>query len=171
VSYRQLTVQELLEAIGAKTPAPASGTAAAFTAALAAALAELAARVSDDADAAERAVELRARLAALADEDADAYAAFVRTRGDEERDRTIEVPLALAETAAEAAALAERLAEHGKRSVVGDALAAADLAHAAVRAAARLVEINVHGAEDPRVVRARELACQSAAWLQQPPDR
>ena len=39
----QLPVAELLAAIGARTPAPASGAAIALTAALAAALAELAA--------------------------------------------------------------------------------------------------------------------------------
>jgi hypothetical protein len=65
--------------------------------------------------------------------------------------------------------------DHGERSPWvprwRDALAAAELAHAAVRAAARLVEINVGEAADARAARAQELARQSAAWLQQPPLR
>jgi len=48
----------------------------------------------------------------------------------------------VAEAAAETAALAERLAEHGNRSVAGDALVAAELAHAAARSAVALVELN-----------------------------
>ena len=66
----------------------------------------------------------------------------MRTRSDEDRARTIEVPLAVAEAAAETAALAERLAEHGRGSVRGDALVGAELAHAAGRSASLLVELN-----------------------------
>jgi len=137
-----LTFAELLDRIGARTPAPASGAAAALTGALAASLVELAARFSEDDEALARSLELRARLLELADEDAEAYAAFMRTRSDEDRSRTIEVPLAVAAAAAETAALAERLAEHGRGSVRGDALVAAELARAADRSASLLAELN-----------------------------
>jgi formiminotetrahydrofolate cyclodeaminase len=133
---------ELLDAIGARTPAPASGSAAALTGALAAALVELAARFSEDDGALAQAEGLRARLLELADEDAAAYADFMRTRSDEDRRRTIDVPLAVAEAAVETAGLAERLAARGRRSVVGDALVAAELAGAAARSAGRLAELN-----------------------------
>lgn len=137
-----LPFSEVLERLGERTPAPASGSAAALTGALAAALVELSARFSEDEEALARARELGARLVALADEDAEAYAAYMRTRSDADRNRTIDVPLAVAEAAAETAALAERLAEHGNRSVAGDALVAAELAHAAARSAVALVELN-----------------------------
>ena len=71
--YDRLTVAELLDALGERTPSPASGAAIAVTGALAAATAELAARFAEDEDAIERAQGLRNRLIVLADEDADAY--------------------------------------------------------------------------------------------------
>jgi len=142
VTLAALPFFEVLERLGERTPAPASGSAAALTGALAAALVELSARFSEDEEALARARELGARLVALADEDAEAYAAYMRTRSDADRNRTIDVPLAVAEAAAETAALAERLAEHGNRSVAGDALVAAELAHAAARSAVALVELN-----------------------------
>jgi len=133
---------ELLDRIGARTPAPASGAAAAYTGALATALVELAARFSGDDEALARALALRARLLELADEDAEAYADFMRTRSDEDRSRTIEIPVAVAAAAEEAAALAERLAAHGRESVRGDALVAAELARAAGRSASLLADLN-----------------------------
>ena len=135
-------MKELLDAIGARTPAPASGAAAALTGALAAALVELAARFSEDDEALARALELRARLLELADEDAAAYTDYLRTRSDEDRQRTIEIPLAVAAAAAETAALAERLAADGRPSVKGDALVAAELARAGARSAELLAALN-----------------------------
>ena len=135
-------MKELLDAIGARTPAPASGAVAALTGALAAALVELAARFSEDDEALARSIDLRARLLELADEDAAAYTDFMRTRSDEDRARTIEVPLAVAVAATEIAALAERLAADGRPSVKGDALVAAELAGAAARSAELLAELN-----------------------------
>jgi formiminotetrahydrofolate cyclodeaminase len=159
--YSQEPIADFAEALGAGTPAPAAGSATAIAAALAAALVELAARVSEDEPAAVQAVALRGRLLALADEDAEAYAAFLDAGRDADRSRTIDVPLELAETAAGVASLATRLGAEGKTSVRGDALAAADLARAAVVAAARLVVINVGAEPDPRAMRARGLAEQA----------
>lgn len=144
-----------LDALGARTPAPASGSGAAVAGAIGAALAELAARFSKEREAAARLVELRARLLELADEDAAAYTAFMKTRSDEDRDRTIDVPLAIAETAAEAASLARALVEGGNPRVAGDAEAGFELARAAARVSARLIEINLAGQDDPRLERAR----------------
>jgi formiminotetrahydrofolate cyclodeaminase len=158
VTYAGLSIAAFADALGARTPAPASGSAAAVAAALSAALAELTARFSDDDVASDEATALRERLLVLADEDAAAYDDFMRTRSAEARDRTIDVPLALAEAADAVAALADRLAREGNPRLVGDAEASAVLARAAVRVAARLVELNLGGVDDPRAGRARRLA-------------
>jgi formiminotetrahydrofolate cyclodeaminase len=149
------TIAAYLDALGARTPAPASGSGAAVSAAIGAALAELAARFSDESEAAQRLVELRTELVGLADADAAAYSDFMRTRSDADRDRTIDVPLALAEAAAEVASLARALVEDGNPPVAGDAEAGYELAVAAARVGARLVEINLAGADDARLERAR----------------
>jgi methenyltetrahydrofolate cyclohydrolase len=149
------SLRTYLDALGARTPAPASGSGAAVVGAVGAALAELAARFSDEREATSRLVELRTRLLELGEEDAEAYTAFMRTRSDADRERTIDVPLAIAETAAEAASLARVLVEGGNPRVAGDAEAGFELALAAARVGARLVEINLDGKADPRLERAR----------------
>jgi formiminotetrahydrofolate cyclodeaminase len=142
MSYGDATVRGLLDQVAAATPAPASGTAAALAGALAAALAELAAGVSRDEDVRAQAHALRVELAGLADADAAAYTDFMRTRSEDAHRRTIEVPESIAGAAAAVAALGARLAETGKPSVAGDALAAVELARGAEAAARRLVAIN-----------------------------
>ena len=154
--FGNLAVGEFVAALGERSPSPASGSATAVTGALAAALAELTARFADDEPAFSEALRLRARLLALADEDAEAYTAFMETRAEEARERTIDVPLEIAERAAEVAALGQRLARSVRGSVAGDAQVAVLLARGAVAAAARLVELNARD-DDTRVTRAREL--------------
>jgi formiminotetrahydrofolate cyclodeaminase len=155
VPAREETVGSYLDALGARTPAPASGSGAAVTGAIGAALAELAARFSDEREAADRLVDLRTRLLELADEDAEAYTAFMRTKSEEDRDRTIDIPLAIAEAASEAASLGRTLAESGNPRVAGDAEAGFLLAAAAAQVGVRLVEINLGDVDDPRLGRAR----------------
>ena len=138
----ELRVHDFLAALGEKTPAPASGAATALTAAMAAALAELAARFAGDEEAVTRAKSLCGRLAAIADEDADAYAAFMADRSAENRRRIVEVPEELAALADEVAELGERLAAELQTAVRGDAEAAVELARAAARVARRLAELN-----------------------------
>jgi formiminotetrahydrofolate cyclodeaminase len=138
----ELRVDDFLAALGEKTPAPASGAATAVTAAMAAALAELAARFAGDEETVGRAKSLSGRLAALADEDAAAYTAFMADRSDENRRRTIEVPEEVAALADEVAELADGVAARLKTAVRGDAEAAAELARAAARVARRLAELN-----------------------------
>ena len=136
------SVGEFLAALGARTPAPASGSAVALAAALAAALAELAARFAGDDEAAAQAQALARRLVELADEDAAAYTAFMAERNEETRRRIVEVPEEVADCADEAAGLARRLQGQLKTSVAGDAEAAVELAGAAARAARRLAQLN-----------------------------
>jgi formiminotetrahydrofolate cyclodeaminase len=142
MAFGELRVGEFLAALGERTPAPASGSAAALTGAFAAALVELAARFAEDEDAITRAKALSTRLAQLADEDAAAYTAFMESRSDEARRRTIEVPEEIAAKADEVAELAAQVGARLTSSVAGDAEAAAELARAAARVARRLAELN-----------------------------
>jgi formiminotetrahydrofolate cyclodeaminase len=142
MSLSERPVGEFLAALGERTPTPASGAATALTAALAAALVELAGRFAGDEDAVIRAKALWSRLAELADEDAAAYTAFMADRSEANRERIIAVPLEIAECADEAAALAERVRTQLRTAVVGDAEAARELANAASRVARRLAELN-----------------------------
>jgi len=138
----RLQVGEFLAALGERTPAPASGAATALTAAIAAALVELAGRFAGDDESVVRAKSLWSRLSELADEDSAAYAAFMADRNDETRAQTIAVPEEIAACADEIVALAERVRGQLRSSVVGDAEAAAELARAAAVVARRLAELN-----------------------------
>jgi formiminotetrahydrofolate cyclodeaminase len=135
-------VRELLDAIGARTPAPASGSAAALTGALAAALAEMAARYADDDASVGRATELKARLLALADEDAVVYSAFLAEPNAATQVEIIRVPEEVAAAAREVAEVAERVRAQLRTAVAGDAEAAVALAQAASGVAKRLAELN-----------------------------
>jgi len=138
----ELQVGEFLAALGERTPTPASGAATAVTAALAAALTELAARFAEDENAVVRAKAAVMRLVELADEDAVAYTAFMADRNDETRARIIQVPEEIAVHADEVADLADHVRSQLKSSVAGDAEAAVELARAAARVARRLAELN-----------------------------
>ncbi|HWN23273.1 MAG TPA: cyclodeaminase/cyclohydrolase family protein, partial [Gaiellaceae bacterium] len=77
--------------------------------------------------------------------------------------RAAELPLAIAEAAADTVVLAAYSAEECVGSVRGDVLAAAVLAESAVRVAVHLVEINLATSErDPRVLQARAVAVHAA---------
>ena len=141
----QLRVDELLTAIGERTPAPASGAATALTAALAAALAELSARFAGNEADAERAQALAAELVGLGDEDAAAYAAFMANRADETRSEIVRIPEEIARRADEVVELAERATEKLSKAVSGDARASAELARAAAGVARGLAELNRAG--------------------------
>jgi methenyltetrahydrofolate cyclohydrolase len=142
LSLGQLRVAELLAALGARTAAPASGAAAALTGALGASLVELAARFAGDDESAVRANALAARLAELADEDGEAYAAFMAERNDATRARIIAVPLEVAARADEAASLGVHVRAQLTSAVAADAEAGEALARAAAGVARRLAEVN-----------------------------
>jgi len=142
LSLSERRVGEFLAALGERTPSPASGAATALTAALAAALVELAGRFAGDEASVVRAKTLWSRLSELADEDSEAYAAFMADRNEANRARIVAVPEEIAACADEIAALAEHVRTQLKTSVVGDAEAAGELAQAAARVARRLAELN-----------------------------
>jgi len=142
VTVSDLRIGEFLVALGERTPAPASGAAAALTGAFAASLVELAARFAEDEAAVTRAKVLSTRLTQLADEDAAAYAEFMETRSEEARRRTIDVPEEIAANADEVERLAGQVGAQLTSSVAGDAEAAGELARAAARVARGLAELN-----------------------------
>ena len=142
MTVSDLRIGEFLVALGERTPAPASGAAAALTGAFAASLVELAARFAVDEAAVTRAKVLSTRLTQLADEDAAAYAEFMETRSEEARRRTIDVPEEIAANADEVERLAGQVGAQLTSSVAGDAEAAGELARAAARVARGLAELN-----------------------------
>ena len=130
--------------MGSSEPLPA-GPAIVRTLELAAGLALLTARVADREDLAERAQALQATLSPLATEDEAAYREFLATRSESARGRTIELPLQMAELAADAAELAAEAVLSTASAARGDARAGVVLAEACARAAAMLVQVNGGG--------------------------
>ena len=182
--YLGLPLGGFLDLVASREPAPGGGASAAVAVALAAALTAMAARFSTehlaDADGlAGRAEGLRGEVVLLARADAVAYGRVLdanrapRDVGEEERRQRIrealteaaDVPLSIAGIGAEVAGISARLAEEGNPNLRGDAVTAAVLAGAGVRAAATLVEINVSagGADDGRLSRVAELRATAAA--------
>lgn len=170
-------VAEALDVLASPGEPAAAGVASAITAAAAAGVVELAAglaakRVSeqgrnDESDRmrelAQQAGKLRARLLAAADEDARAYAGVTKAREGQRRaralDRASDPPLAIAEGAAAVAERAAEVADAGDWSFTADAVVAGELAAAAARGCAQLVEANLAGEPgDPRPARARAAA-------------
>jgi formiminotetrahydrofolate cyclodeaminase len=182
-NYAELPLGRFMDMVASREPTPGGGASAAVAVALAAALTAMAARFSADhlADAetiADRAEELRNRVMPLAQADAAAYGrvldAYRTPRDDDEKRRrrirealseAADVPLSIAEVGVEVAGNAARLVEEGNPNLRGDAMTAAALAKAGVRAAATLVEINVSagGADDDRLSRVDQLLATMAA--------
>ena len=174
VGYLEQPLERFLDLTASDEPAPGGGAAAAVSVSLAAALSDMAARLSTDqlSDAGElleRVEALRERAAPLVQADAAAYGRVIeaqRADGDVQAalSAAADVPLEVAEVGAEVAGIAARLAEDGNPNLRGDALAAVLLAEAGTRAAGALVEINLEAAkiEDDRLVWADELADRAA---------
>ncbi|MBD0329048.1 MAG: cyclodeaminase/cyclohydrolase family protein [Thermoleophilia bacterium] len=190
----QAPVGALIDELAADGRVPGAGSVAAVVAAMAAAVVAMAARAaagswSDAKGAVAQAEALRRRALPLADADAhalaDALALLALGQGDdapaaEQRDFALgkalataaEVPLAIVQVAADVAALAADVAEHGRADLQPDAVGAAVLAAGAARAAAHLVYHNLATTDDDfRVLAARSLAAAAGAWAEQALDR
>ncbi len=155
--YLTATVAGFLDQLAARTPAPGGGVVAALTCAMAAGLVEMAAAFDSGGaldGVGERARELRARVADLAEADGRAYAdVLAALRLPAGPDRTmhldaavagaIECPMLVLEIAAEVATLAADVAARGNRNLEGDAITGALLAEASARSAATLAQLNV----------------------------
>lgn len=155
------SVADLLDRLAARQPTPGGGAAAAITAAMAAGLLGMAARFSaaqlvDAPGRAAYADRARSQVAALAEQDAEAYqavlAAFALPREPDpdvrrrQIRRTLEraarIPTEIAEAASGVAVEAAVLAQRGNPTLRGDAFTAVTLAAAAARSAAELVQLN-----------------------------
>lgn len=164
---------ELAELVSSADAVPGSGWVAGVSAAFAAALVAKAAARSEAWSDAEgvraQALDLRDRLLALAGQDARAYETALAALENRDSglakalDRAAEVPLAIAETAADVAIVAFEAATFADGAARADASAAAALAAGAARAAVRLIEVNLAtGAEDERLSRAERAAEEAA---------
>jgi formiminotetrahydrofolate cyclodeaminase len=168
------SLSELLERVASSEPVPGAGPAAAWTCALSASLVEMVCAVmirrEPDEDQArsvrsERASALRVGALALAESDMDAYSDVLAARrqgGGALLHSALAAaagpPLAIAEAAAEVAALAADAFADARGGVRGEAATAALLAEGAARGAAGIVAFNLAGEpSDPRCARAREL--------------
>jgi formiminotetrahydrofolate cyclodeaminase len=160
LNYLDMPLGRFLDELSSDRPAPAGGSAAAVSVALAAALCEMVARVSREGELAADARRLREGVSALAQADAEGYRGVLEARrlspGTPERAEAISaalsaasaVPIQVVEAGVEVTGLAARLAEKGNQNLRGDAETAALLAAAGARAAGRLVAINLAGAPD-----------------------
>jgi formiminotetrahydrofolate cyclodeaminase len=183
-----LSLPAFLEELAAPHEVPGAGSALALALATAAAVVQMAARLSpeswaDAAGVAAQAEALRERAAHLVDEDAEAYrralearAAADETARPEQRDWSLgrvtaaaaEPPLALARLAADLAELCAAAGARVEPRVHADVAAAAALAEAVARGARELVAVNLTALpgderieEADRLVAAAETAARS----------
>ena len=179
-------LREFLDTLAGEGPAPGAGSAAAIVVAMAAGLVTMVARASkgywpEAGGAIGQAEAFRARVAPLAQADAEVYREALKALRDretlEERyrdqqlraalERAAEIPLKIAEAGSDLACLAALLVENGNPEVRADAAAASLLAEGGARAAAKLVEINLGATkDDPRVRHVRilvEVAAEASA--------
>jgi len=164
--------RELTELISSAEAVPASGWVAGVSAALAAALvAKAAARSkawSDGRGIGAQATDLRDRLLELASRDSEAYEAALAALDRRDADlggalaAAANVPLALAEGAADVALLAAEAAERADGASRADAAAAAALAAGAARAASKLVAVNLSMVAGDARIDAAERAVETA---------
>ncbi|MDP8910487.1 MAG: cyclodeaminase/cyclohydrolase family protein [Actinomycetota bacterium] len=176
----ETSVAEVLGRLAEASPAPGGGAIAAVVGAMAADLVAMVARSSLEhwdgaAGATAQANLLRLRLEPLAHADAEVYqralAALEEPGTERGRNATLaaalsqaaDVPLAIADAAADVAALAEHVASLGDASRRADAVAAAVLAEAAARVCAHLVAVNLATTEGDERLRTADAHVRAAA--------
>ena len=174
-AYAEWSIQAYLDKLASGDPEPGGGSVAAMTGALAAGLVTMvtgltlgkekfAAVQGDMVEIKAGAEKLRADLTRFITADAEAYAevaAAMKMPRDTEEQKTVrgailqaalkgaaDVPLAIAEAAAEVARLSLPAAEKGNPNAVSDAGVAILLADAAAQSAALNVKINLAWIED-----------------------
>jgi formiminotetrahydrofolate cyclodeaminase len=175
-------LRDFLDTLAADGPAPGGGSAAAVAVAMSAGLVGMVARASKDhwdeaGGVIGQAETLRARVSPLVQADAEAYVSALNALRQREQleeryrdqklfealDRAAEIPLQIAEAGCDLASLAALLVENGNPEVRADAAAAAVLAEAGTRAAAKLVAINLAASEGDERVRQAEALVERAA--------
>jgi formiminotetrahydrofolate cyclodeaminase len=174
--FRAMTLDSFIEVLGSATPSPGGGAASAVAAACGAALVAMVASLSVDrpryaAYAAGHARhgaagrQLASAMLALADDDADAYAAFAaalklpRDTDEEKAARTAairatarvaaEAPLATLEACRDIVRASEALAGRSNLNAASDLAVASRLVEAAAHGAAENVLVNLPSLADP----------------------
>ncbi len=175
VTFAEVTVSQLLDALASPSPTPGGGTGAAIAGAMGTSLLIMVTGLAksrhntDDEKAAltsarEALAPLKSRLTELADADARSFdgvmAAFKLSKASDEekaaRTQAIQaalqgattVPLDTLRTCAEALTHARAVAEHGNRPAASDAGVAIGLLAAAASGANANVQINLDGIKD-----------------------
>lgn len=176
-----------LQALAGKQPTPGGGAASALCGATAAALTAMLAnltvgkagreeREQQTAAIIAKADELRAELGALADDDAAVFGKFMaayklpKTTDEEKAARTAaiqtaavaaaEVPMQIAEKAAQVLELAQQLIDFGNPNAISDGTVSALMARAAVRSALYNVKINLGLIKDESYIAAARAKMQ-----------
>lgn len=179
MALAKMTVEEFIEELASANPTPGGGSASALAGAMAAAMVEMACNLTVGREKFRdvevelqtvrgRAKDLRLRMLAAVDEDTEAYNAvsqaykLPRTGDTEKAARTAaiqsalqyatEVPLKVAQAAAETSELAVVAMEKSNPSVASDARVARLLADAARDGAIANVEINLGSINDSAFV-------------------
>jgi glutamate formiminotransferase len=164
-------VEPFVEQLAAPTATPGGGSAAAASAAMAAALATMVASMSrgkkaylqyepELSDVIARLGPMREALKAAIDADAESFnvvmKAYKQAKGSADADSMIDaalkqatsVPLGVAESAREIAAIVEKLRPITNPNMKSDLTTASALAHAAIEGASANVEINLQSMKD-----------------------
>jgi glutamate formiminotransferase len=164
-------VEPFVEQLAAPTATPGGGSAAAASAAMAAALATMVAAMSrgkkaylqyerELGEAIARLAQLREELKAAIDADAESFnvvmRAYKQAKGSPDGDSLIDaalkqatsVPLGVAESSREIAAIVEKLKPITNPNMKSDLATASALAHAAIEGAAANVAINLESIKD-----------------------
>lgn len=174
-SFKDKTLEEFTKKLSSSAPVPGGGGVSALAGALAISLGSMTASLTIGkkryADVEERmqvlagdAGELRERLVALIDEDAEAFSSLMEVmklpKTDDEERRTREeamdealkhsgmVPLRIMRSCADAIVLLEEIADKGSRAVLSDAGCGASLAWSAMECAALNVYANTKYMKD-----------------------
>jgi formiminotetrahydrofolate cyclodeaminase len=180
--YLDLRLGDFLDGLAEGTPAPGGASAAALTAAFSASIVMMVARRSreswpDAGGVAAQAKALEVRTAPLAQKTGRAWEIALealqntgethdaKRSEDLERKlaRAAEVPLSIAESAADIAALGALAAEFGDGTFRSDAASAAVLAAAAARAGAHFVAVNLTTRPDDEWLLRAQTAADAAS--------
>lgn len=173
------TVSQFLDELASNSPAPGGGSVAALAGSLGAALTSMVCRltvgkkkyvdVQEEMEAIlQQAEELRTNMAALIEEDTNAFNTVMKAFGmpketeEQQRARSEAIqeatklatlaPLKVMELSLDAAKLAKRVAEKGNKNSISDAGVAALMLQAACSGAALNVRINLQSLQDDAFV-------------------
>ncbi len=179
--YIEQPLQQYLDDLASKQPAPGGGSASALSGAMGAALASMVVRLTlgkTENASAQREIEemlhqteqLRLRFQQLIQEDIEAYgnlsASFKMPRETAEektarssaiQERLLKaalVPLEIAERAAELAGYCQRIAEIGNVTVLSDIATGVMLANGAASGAGWMVQVNIRSMDNPDLAQA-----------------